>query len=279
MERASVLLGQRLGPFPGRLTPDVVRRYAGATRDPNPGPRTGKAIPPVAIVTQIWEAQQAGFSGLVPAEVRASMTGGVHGEHDVVLHRPIVPGEGLRTWVEGHGSRRGGNNNLITLRYITFDESDTMVAEQWWTTVLINAEGEPAGEAAPDHAFPEEARNHQLADYRITADAEMPVRYAEVSGDWSDHHFDDDFARASGFKRRFLHGLCTMALCAQGVVSEAGGGDPDRIRRLAVRFASPAYVGDDLVMRVYQSGDGKYVFEAEAGGSAVIRNGLAELRP
>jgi len=278
MQTPSVILGERRGPFRGRLTGDFIRRYAAATKDPNPGPLGGDAVPPAAAVTQIWAAQQDGFGSLVPGEVRDSMTGGVHGEHDVVLHRPIVPGEGLRTWVEGHGARRGGRHNLITLHYVTCDDHDEVVADQWWTTVLLNAAGEPAGDVAPGHAFPEEARTHPAGEYRITADDEMPRRYAEVSGDWSAHHFDDEAARASGFDRRFLHGLCTMALCAQGVVSLAGGGDPDCVRRLAVRFASPVYVGDELAVHLYRAGENRYVFDAEAAGEAVIRHGLAVLR-
>jgi acyl dehydratase len=273
-----VVLAERLGPFPGCITPELVRQYAAATRDPNPRAVAGDAVPPVAVVTQIWEAQQAGFKAVVPDEVRASMTGGVHGEHDVVLHRPLAPGEDLRTWVEAWGARRGGKHALLTLRYATYDQADALVAEQWWTTVLLNALGDPAGEAAPDHAFPEGARSHHVADYRINADDGMPRRYAEVSSDWSPHHFDVEAARRSGADRPFLHGLCTMALCAQGVVSLVAGGDPDRVRRVAVRFASPTFIGDDLEVHLYQAGDRLFAFEADAGGAAVVRNGLAELR-
>ncbi|HZQ59434.1 MAG TPA: MaoC/PaaZ C-terminal domain-containing protein [Acidimicrobiales bacterium] len=278
MSVPGVVLGDRLGPFPGRIPRELVRQYAAATRDPNGRAAAGEAVPPVAVVTQIWEAQQAGFTAVVPDEVRASMTGGVHGEHDVVLHRPIVPGEDLRTWVQPWGARRGGKHALLTLRYATYDTADALVAEQWWTTVLLNATGEPVGEAAPDHTFPEAARAHHVGDYRIDADGDMPRRYAEVSSDWSPHHFDSAAARQSGADRPFLHGLCTMALCAQGAVSILAGGDPERVRRVAVRFASPTFIGDELEVHLYRASDRVYAFEADAGGAAVIRNGLFELR-
>src|SRR3954470_2387147 len=77
-------------------------------------------------------------------------------------------------------------------------------------------------------------------------DADMAHRYAEVSGDWSDHHFDVDAAHRSGFERVFLHGLGTMALCAQAVVELVAGGDPERVRRVAVRFASPTFLAEQL---------------------------------
>ena len=47
---------------------------------------------------------------LVPAGLEASATGGVHGEHDLVVHRPTAPGESLRTNAELHGTRPAGRN-------------------------------------------------------------------------------------------------------------------------------------------------------------------------
>jgi acyl dehydratase len=68
---------------------------------------------------------------------------------------------------------------------------------------------------------------------RATAPAR---RYAEVSGDWSAHHFDIDVARSAGFDFLFAHGLCTMAMCTHRVLDVIGVGDPARVRRVAVRL-------------------------------------------
>ena len=106
----------------------------------------------------------------------------------------------------------------------------------------------------------------------------MARRYAEVSGDWSDHHFDVDAARRSGFDRVFLHGLCTMALCDQGVTEVVADGDPRRIRRVAVRFSTPAFLGERLDVRLYDAGPLGIAFEADAGGARVVTHGRAELR-
>lgn len=268
----------RLGPFPGTITPEFVRDYAVATRDPNPGAVAGDVVPTLAIVTQIWDAQLAAFSKLIPDDARASMTGGVHGEHDVVIHRPIRPGEELSTFVEPWGSRRGGRHNLVTMRYRTYDAHKMLIAEQWWTTVLLNATGEPTGDAAPTHDFADDARDRLIGEAHLATDTDMPRQYAEVSGDWSPHHFDEAAAQLSGFARPFLHGLCTTALCAQQVVALVADGDHNRVRRVAVRFASPTFVGDDVALRVFSVDARTSAFEATAGGADVIRNGLLELR-
>ncbi len=229
-------------------------------------------------MTQIWEAQTKGRPALVPEELQRSATGGVHGEHDLVLHRPIIPGESLRIWVEGHGARSAGRNCLVTLRYSALDANDDVVAEQWWTTVFLGTSCEQSGELPPDHTFPEEARGHPVGTYAIDVDQDMARRYAEVSGDWSPHHFEVDAARQSGVERVFLHGLCTMALCAQGIVTLVADGDPDRIRRIGVRFATPTFMGEQLNVRLYDAGGLGYAFEADCAGSNVITHGRVELR-
>jgi acyl dehydratase len=253
-------MSERCGPFDARLDRDVLAQYA-----------------PIAVVTQLWDAQEAARAALVPPDVQRDATGGVHGEHDVVLHRPITAGEPLRIWVDRHGTRPAGRNALVTLRYTVVDAHDDVVAEQWWTTVYLGTTCAATGEPAPDHAFGDDARRHPVGTYTVAVDADMPRRYAEVSGDWSAHHFDVDAARRSGFDRPFLHGLCTMTLCARGVVDVAAGGDPDRVRRIAVRFATPTFLDEQLAVALYDAGHDAIAFEAQCAGATVITHGRAEL--
>jgi acyl dehydratase len=278
MSGPGIVAERRVGPFVGRLDAHLVAAYAAATGDPSPRARAGEAVPPVAVVTQIWEAQDAARREVVPPALLQAATGGVHGEHDVLLHRPIVPGERLQTWVAGHGSRPAGRNALVTLRYVTVDADGAVVAEQWWSTVYLGVTCDVAGAPPPEHTFPDVARRRPVGEHPVEVDEGMARRYAEVSGDWSPHHFEIGAARRSGYERPFLHGLCTMALCAQGVVDLVAGGDPDRVRRLAVRFAAPTFLGEQLVVRVHDAGPLGYAFEAESAGVAVVTHGRAELR-
>jgi hypothetical protein len=87
-----VLLGRRIGPFDHSLDADLLRRYATATRDPSPQAQAGAVASPTAIVTAIWDAQNAAREALVAESIQRSAAGGVHGEHDILLHRPITPG-------------------------------------------------------------------------------------------------------------------------------------------------------------------------------------------
>jgi acyl dehydratase len=230
-----------------------------------------------ALAARIFEAQQEAWQQLVPAAVREAATGGVHGEHDVMLHRPPVAGEQLATYVEAYGARPFKQNVRIACRYLTVDRSGQPVAEQFWTTVLFGTTCPEAGPDVPDHSFPEAARSRPVAEHRVDLDGVMARRYAEVSTDFSAHHFDPEAARQSGFDAVFLHGLCTLGLCAQGAVASVAGGHPERIRRVAARFSSPAFLDHELSVQLYAADPGAYAFEAHCAGARVIANGRVEL--
>ena len=269
---------RRVGPFDVLLDGEVIRRYAAATRDRSAVALAGEVAPVALLTTHIWDAQEAARPVLVTRELNDAASGGVHGEHDIVLHRPIVPGEPLLTSVEASGCRPAGRNTAVTFRYVTVDRDEEVVAEQWWTTVYLGATAEVAGDAPPEHAFPPEARDAPVGTYEIEVDDDMARRYAEVSGDWSPHHFDIEAARRSGADRPFLHGLCTMALCGQAVTELTAAGDPARLRRIAVRFASPMPLGEQLRVHLYDAGPLGIAFEADCDGTLVITHGRAELR-
>ena len=108
-------------------------------------------------------------------------------------------------------------------------------------------------------------------------DLDQPRRYAEVSNDWSAHHFDLEMARRSGFDYLFAHGLCTMAMCSQAVIAMVADGDPSRVRRIAVRFASPTRLDEDLTVEVYEVEPLICAFEATCAGAGVIKHGRLEL--
>jgi acyl dehydratase len=270
--------GDRSGPYDLVLSGAMAAALARATRDDTPQYIDGTALPPTAIATQTYAAQLAAILELVPEPVFAAARGGVHGRHDLLLHRAIAPGEELQTLVELHSAKRSKDNLRVTLLHRTSDAGGALVAEQWWTTVLLGASGNETGPDLPARGGTDWNEQEVVAEEVIAIDIDMARLYAEVSGDFSDHHFDAEAARRSGFAGPFLHGLCTMALCARAVVRTVGADDPSRLQRLAVQFAAPAYVGQDLAVRVSRLGGDQLAFEATSGDAVTIRNGFAQLR-
>ena len=56
-----------------------------------------------------------------------------------------------------------------------------------------------------------------------------------------------------------------MAICTHRLLGLVGIGDPGRVRRVAVRFASPTPVGADLTVDAYGINEQSFAFEAACG--------------
>ncbi len=145
-------VGARIGPYDTGIDADFVRGYAAALGSSNPRYLNGSAVPPLAIAARIFPGQLAAMRELVPGWMSATATGGVHGEHDVVYHRPMEPGEPLATFVETHSVRPSKNNVRYATRHLTLDRSEAVVVEQLWTTILFGVTCEPVGPDGPELA-------------------------------------------------------------------------------------------------------------------------------
>ncbi|HEY6531251.1 MAG TPA: MaoC/PaaZ C-terminal domain-containing protein [Acidimicrobiales bacterium] len=270
--------GPRHGPYPSVIDPARIAAYAAATSDRSPAVLTGEAVPATFPVLFAFDGVNDALKDL-PREVWDRAQGGVHGEHDIVLHRPLMPGEALETWATLRAVRQTKAGLRVITHFEQIDADGMLAAEQWWTTMLLGVtEVNDSGDAPADHTFPEEARQRPLGSATLPVEDDIAQRYGEVSGDWSAHHFDLEAARASGFDFVFAHGLCTMALCTHQTVRLAAGGDPRRVRRVAVRFASPTRVASELQVDVYSVDPTSVAFEATCADATVIRHGRLELR-
>ena len=135
-----------------------------------------------------------------------------------------------------------------------------------------------SGRCPPSTDFPTPHAPTRSDRALLHLDEQTAHRYAEVSGDWSEHHFDVEVARAAGFDFVFAHGLCTMAICTHRMLGMLGVDDPGRVSRVAVRFASPTPLGCDLTVNAYGIDERSFAFEAAADGVATITHGRLELR-
>ena len=274
-------LGTRYESRTATIDADRARAYAAATNDANPVYLSGELAPPVFAVVPTWDAMMVALHDVVPAEDQVAM---LHAEQDMHFHAPLVPGRELVTFAEAYSLRSGRMGTRFTMRVVSADEAGAPVVEQFATMLIRGVEpGEDAGPTPPSHGFPPEAKAAKLASVAGMVDVDQALRYAEASGDRNPIHVDDAAAKAVGLPGVILHGMCTMALCARAVVDELAGGDPNRLRRLAVRFYRPVFPGNDLVTTMFDAGgegDRRVVaFEAASAGKVVVRDGRAELHP
>jgi acyl dehydratase len=129
---------------------------------------------------------------------------------------------------------------------------------------------------------PDDARSRPIGSHTFDVTGDQSFRYAGASTDHALIHIDDEAARRAGFPSKFLQGLCTFAMCSGAVVKIAADGEPERVRRLACRFAAPVFPRHDLVVEVFDAGttdagDRCVAFEAASSRATVIKHGRAEI--
>jgi peroxisomal enoyl-CoA hydratase 2 len=121
--------------------------------------------------------------------------------------------------------------------------------------------GNPDG--PPDVELSIEIASNQAQVYRL-------------SGDYNPLHVDPAAARAGGFARPILHGLCTLGICAQLLVRRLCSGEPGRFRKLKVRFSAPVYPGDRLRVLAWREHANRAIFEARVADTIVVSNACFE---
>jgi acyl dehydratase len=263
--------------------PDEIYAYALATNDDNPRYVDGSAVPPIYAVVPVFRAFME-MSALPPAALEG-IRGGVHGEHDLYIHSPIVPGSHLHTQAQRWCVTTSKPGMTVTVRLTSTDDDGGLVLEQYWSSLLLGeVTGGDQGPALADHSFPDQSRDRLVGTVVVPTTRDQTFRYAGASGDRSIIHVSDESATAMGFPRKFNQGLCTLGVSSRGLIQLAAEGDPRRVRRVAVRFSAPTFPGDDIEVSVYQAGaagDGRqaYAFEASSAGRNVLRHGRIEVDP
>jgi len=254
--------------------------YAAATNDTNGRHTSGELAPPVFAIVPVWSALSTAAELVAPPEAFAQL---VHSEQDMRFHRPIAPGDVLRSTAAPVFLSVRGVGTTVAVRTETVDPGGRLVNEQFATLFFRGPfEGESGGEPPPEHKLTAATKaTAPVAEVTYGFDADQTFRYAEASGDPLPIHLDDAVARSVGLPGIIVHGLCTMAFCGRAVIDSVAGGDPTRLARLAVKFSRPVLPGQEITIRIYAAdGVEAYGFEAlNAEGQAVVKDGRAELRP
>ncbi|MGH9024513.1 MAG: MaoC/PaaZ C-terminal domain-containing protein [Acidimicrobiia bacterium] len=264
-----------------KVEADRIKAYAAATNDPLPRHTSGELAPPVFAVVPIWEAMGESVMAVTPPEV---MLNALHGEQDMHFHQPIRPGMVLRSRAAPVGVHVKPSGTTVVTHTETRDEHGESVNEQWFVSFFRGtAEGDSAGEPAPDHAFAEDARTSDpFATATQRFDEDQTFRYRDASGDYVPIHVDEGIAKSIGLPGIIIHGLCTMAFTSWSAIEELADGEPSRLKRLAVRFSKPLFPGQEIITRFYSAGsrDARALYTYETtnpDGDLVIKDGLAEV--
>jgi acyl dehydratase len=208
----------------------------------------------------------------------------VHGEQRIELFKPLPP-EGTvvaRNKLVSVTDKGAGKGAVAVIRREIFDEAGAdRLAVSTQVTFLrgdggfseVSGVSDPGPEALP--AVPERAPDIE-ADLTILEQAALIYR---LSGDYNVLHADPEVARAAGFPRPILHGLCTFGMAAHAVLRACCGFDASRLRSFSTRFTSPVYPGETVRFQIWREGGGVLRLRArvEARDAVVLNNGVVEL--
>ncbi|MGZ4753724.1 MAG: MaoC/PaaZ C-terminal domain-containing protein [Acidimicrobiia bacterium] len=264
-----------------KVEAERTKAYALATNDPIAAHLSGEVAPPVFAVVPIWDTIAGAMAGVVPPEVLMLV---VHGEQDMRLFKAITPGMVLSSRAAAVGIHVKPNGTTVVAKVESRDQSGDLVAEQYMTSFFRGvSDGEGAGEEAPKHKLDGATKAAEpVGSITQQLDLDQTYRYAEASGDNMPIHLDAEIAKSVGLPGIIIHGLCTMAFTSWAAIQEVCGGDPSRLKRLAVRFSRPVLPGQTITTTFWAAGeaDGNQVFGFETrngDGEVVIKDGLAEV--
>jgi 3-hydroxyacyl-CoA dehydrogenase/3a,7a,12a-trihydroxy-5b-cholest-24-enoyl-CoA hydratase len=201
----------------------------------------------------------------------------LHGEQYTEVKYPLPPKGKLKHTFKFKAAYDKKPHAVVVLGVTTRDESGEEIAYNEISTFVRGAGGwggdrGPAGETnvapsrEPDAVIEEKTDLNQALLYRL-------------SGDWNPLHADPAFAKAFGFDKPILHGLCTYGHVGRHVIKAFCDGDPRRFKSIKVRFAESVFPGETLVTRMWKESPTRIVFETRVKerDKLVIKNAAVEL--
>jgi acyl dehydratase len=179
----------------------------------------------------------------------------VHAEQSFVIHRTLTPegrvvGRNRVAALYDKGAEKGAL--LCQEREVVDAASGLRVATVSQVSLLRGdgGFGGPAGSPPPPHVIPERAPD-AVCDLATLPQAPLIYR---LSGDMNPLHADPAVARAAGFPRPIMHGLCTMGVACHAVLRAVLRYDPEPLRAMRVRFTAPVLPGDTLRTELWVDG-------------------------
>jgi len=201
----------------------------------------------------------------------------LHGEHDLTLSRPLPLAASVVHTGVVEALYDKGRGALAIVRIETRNEADSELLYINRFSLFMAGQGGFGGERGPSsQCVPPEGDPDRVREIALSPQQALLFR---LLGDRHPVHVDPDAARARGFERPILHGLCTFGVAGKVVVDDWLGGDVERLVRLRARFANVVYPGETLRFSTWRAGD-QVAIEATAveRGVVVLSHGAATVR-
>jgi acyl dehydratase len=220
-----------------------------------------RTLPTYACALGLWAVEAAGRLGAY--DPRRSL----HASQRLVMRRPLpVAGE-----VEMTG-RVAGVHDKGKAAMVEIEVGSPAFSATYG--IFLPGMGGWGGDRGPSAAKGDPVEPAHRTRFQTSPDLAALYR---LTGDRHPVHIDPEVARAGGFDRPILHGLCTVGIAAR-VAARQVGAHPADLSELEVRLVAPVLPGDTLEV-VSGERDGVVHFEVLVGETPVLSAGSARYRP
>lgn len=208
----------------------------------------------------------------------------LHGEQHLRLHRPLPPEAEIVAQekvvsLTDLGTAKGAIALLV--RRIREAGSRELLAECSSVVFLRGDGGFSDQTGISDPRPPRLPAPPDRAPDLVTELVSLPQAglIYRLSGDSNPLHADPRIARAAGYPRPILHGLCTFGMAAHAVLKTCCEYNPARIVGVRARFSAPVFPGERLRFSIWIASRRSVHLRAEvdARSQVVLDNGLFEL--
>ncbi|SDG91202.1 Acyl dehydratase [Pseudomonas flavescens] len=205
----------------------------------------------------------------------------VHAEQSMIVHRPLpvagtVIGHNRITRIIDKGRDKGAL--LYQERRVVEATTGELLATVNQVSLLRGdgGFGGPSGPVPAPYRLPERPADG-VCDLPTLPQAALLYR---LNGDYNPLHAEPAVARAAGFERPILHGLCTLGVAVHALLRSVLSYEDARVHGLGVRFSAPFYPGETLRTEFWVDGE-RVSFRCSAleRGVMVLNAGHMTLSP
>ena len=207
------------------------------------------------------------FIMVVHGEQRLSITNALPVSGDFIANAKVIgcydkgPARGAIIEVETTVKNKKNNEEICKLVSTTFARGDGGFGgpDSPKKEIFI-----PDGE--PDYVSEVSTKPDQALIFRL-------------SGDYNPLHSDPNFAKAAGFEKPILHGMCTYGIACRSLVNEICENDASKLKRFDCRFSSPVYPGETIITEMWKK-DKMIYFNSKVKerDKLVLKNGVSIIK-
>ncbi len=189
----------------------------------------------------------------------------VHGAQTVIYHSspPVAGASTMLSGVVACYDKGAESGAIIITETEVRDASCNRLMATVRMTSFARADGGFGGPSGSDAVYPAPDRPpDRVVPVKTSANQALLFRLLR---DRNPLHADPASARAAGFDRPILHGLCQFGIAYRVALAQFMEFDTSRIREQHVRFSGPVYPGETLQFSFWQA-DEELFFNATVEG-------------